>query len=329
MHTLELTHRPRRVRASHPLRRMTEETFLLPCHLAAPLFLIEGKNIRQPISSLPGVERLSIDLLLKEVEELANLGILAIDLFPYIPHEKRDAFGSEALRANNLMQEATKAVKNAFPEICVMVDIALDPYTNHGHDGVIDASGFVMNDETVKVLSQMSLMAAEAGADFVAPSDMMDGRVGAIRKELDRNGFSNVGIISYAAKYASALYSPFREALDSAPRFGDKKSYQLSPCNSREAVHEALLDAQEGADVLLVKPALSYLDIIYKIRQTTVLPIAAYHVSGEYALVMAAHEKGWMDANKLFLEQFTSIRRAGADFILTYASKRIAKLLNG
>jgi porphobilinogen synthase len=320
---LSLVERPRRNRASESIRGLIQETHLLPQHLVSAFFVIEGHNTRYPISSMPGVDRLSIDLLLKEIELHYLLGVRAVDLFAYIPLEKRDRVGTEAYRSNNLIQQATEAVKEAFPDVCLMVDIALDPYTDHGHDGVIDENGHVLNDQSVRLLGEMSLIAAAAGADIVAPSDMMDGRIGYIRQLLDENGFTQVGILSYAAKYLSAMYAPFREALDSAPRIGDKKSYQMNPANKREALREALLDAQEGADMLLIKPALPNLDIIAAIRAATHLPIAAYHVSGEYAMVMAAHEKGWLNASKVFSEHLLSMRRAGADFILTYAAKQV------
>lgn len=319
----ELIQRPRRLRRSESLRLLAEETHLLPHHLVSALFVVEGKNKVEPIASLPGVARLSQDNLLKEIESLAKLGVRAIDLFAYIPKERKDRHGSESLREDNLLYQTVKAVKKEFPEICLMADVALDPYTDHGHDGIINANGIVVNDETVDALCKMSLKLAEAGADVIAPSDMMDGRVKAIRTTLDAEGFSDVAILSYAAKYASSLYGPFRDALHSAPQFGDKKSYQMNPANSREALREAKLDEEEGADILLVKPALSYLDIISKIKAQTTLPVAAYHVSGEYAMVMAAQEKGWLNAEKVFKEQFLSIRRAGADFILTYAAKLV------
>jgi porphobilinogen synthase len=320
---LPLVERPRRNRSSESIRQLIQETHLLPQHLVSCFFVIEGIHQRTPIPSMPGVERLSIDQLLNEIEQHYALGVRAVDLFAYIPEEKRDRMGSEAFRQDNLIQQAIRAVKEAFPDMCVMADMALDPYTDHGHDGFIDESGHVINDISVKLLGEMSLIAAQAGADILAPSDMMDGRVAFIRKLLDQNNFSHVGILSYAAKYLSAMYAPFRAALNSAPRIGDKKSYQLHTANRREAIREALLDAQEGADMLLVKPALPHLDIIAAIRENTLLPIAAYHVSGEYAMVMAAHERGWLNASKVFYEHLLSIRRAGADFILTYAAKQL------
>lgn len=324
---LNIPKRPRRNRKNAAMRALVQETHLHPSQLVAPLFILEGTTTSQPIKSMPGVERLSIDLAVKEAEELYALGVRGIDLFPVIPKEKKDALGSEALAPNNLVERAVKAIKRAIPEMCVMVDIALDPFTDHGHDGVVDDQGLILNDQTVVRLAQMSILAADAGADVVAPSDMMDGRIAFIRQELDQNGHEQVNILSYAAKYASAFYGPFRDALQSAPKFGDKKTYQMNPCNSREALLECVLDEQEGADMLLIKPALAYLDIIAKVRQHTNLPVGAYHVSGEYSMVMAAAQNGWLDADKVFLETLMSIRRAGADFILTYTAKRMAQIL--
>lgn len=321
--SLHLPVRPRRNRISPAVRGLIQETHLLAQHLVSCFFVMEGINKSYQIPSMPGVARLTIDLLLKEIAFHYAFGIRAIDLFAYIEPGLKDSIGSLAYQENNLIQRAVMAVKQEFPDLCVMVDIALDPYTDHGHDGVIDANGFVDNDPSVKLLGKMALIAAEAGADIVAPSDMMDGRIGYIRKQLDSEGFQNVGILSYAAKYTSALYSPFRDALESSPKINDKKNYQLNIANRREALREALLDEQEGADMLLVKPALLNLDIIASIKDKTPLPVAAYHISGEYAMIMAAAEKGWIDASKVFYEQALSIRRAGADFILTYGAKFI------
>ncbi len=323
-----LKKRPRRNRLTSSIRSLAEESILLPSHLVAPLFLCEGKNHVEPISSMPQIQRLSIDLAIKKIQELYALGIRAVDLFALIPQNLKNNKASNALDEENLICRAVQAIKREVPEMCLMVDIALDPYTDHGHDGLVGQNGEILNDETVDILCKMSLACAKAGADIVAPSDMMDGRVGAIRHYLDAHGFSKVGILAYSAKYASALYGPFREALQSAPKFGDKRTYQLNPANSREALREAKLDEEEGADMLLIKPATLYLDIIAKIREMTSLPIGAYHVSGEYAMVMAAAEKGWLDADRLFLETLISIRRAGADFILTYAAERIARQLS-
>ena len=322
-----LNRRPRRNRQTAAIRGLVQETHLHPSQLVAPLFTVEGTSQQQAIVSMPGVYRLSLDNLLKEVWALHHLGIRAVDLFCYIPNEKKDAQGSEAVKQGNHLQQSIRLLKQEFPDICLMVDIALDPFTTHGHDGVVNESGCIDNDATLHVLAQMSVLAAEAGADIVAPSDMMDGRVAYIRRALDIAGFSSVGILSYAAKYASAFYGPFREALNSAPKFGDKKGYQMNPANVREALMECHLDELEGADMLLIKPALPYLDVIAKIREATTLPIGAYHVSGEYAMVMAAAQNGWLDAKKIFSESLTAIKRAGADFILTYAAKQVAENL--
>ena len=324
---LDIIRRPRRNRKSAAIRALSQETRLHPSNLVSHIFVIDGVDRREEIKSMPGVSRLSLDLLIKEARELYDLGVRAIDLFIYISPEKKDRYGTEASRPGNLLQQAIKAVKMEVPEICVMVDIALDPYTDHGHDGLVDEDGNIVNDPTIKALGKMSLIAAEAGADVVAPSDMMDGRIGYIRRVLDQEGFTQVSILSYAAKYASALYGPFRDALNSAPKFGDKKSYQMNPANIREALLECNLDEWEGADMLLIKPALPYLDVIAKVRDQTELPIAAYHVSGEYAMVMAAAQNGWIDGNKAMLESLLCIKRAGANFILTYAAKSVAQML--
>jgi porphobilinogen synthase len=286
-----------------------------------PLFILEGENHKQAIHSMPGIERMSIDLALREVENLFKSGIQAVDLFPVIPSEKKDAAATEALREDNLVCRAIQALKKEFPDLCIMVDVALDPYTSHGHDGLVDDSGYVINDPTVEVLARMSVLAAAAGADVIAPSDMMDGRVAYIRGALDDAGFEQVSILSYAAKYASAFYGPFRDALGSAPKFGDKKQYQMDPANVREALLECALDEAEGADMLLIKPGLPYLDVIAKVRAQTQLPLGAYHVSGEYAMVMAAGEKGWINPVRCMHESLMALKRAGADFILTYAAK--------
>lgn len=319
-----LIQRPRRNRKSAAIRSMLQETRLHPSDFIAPLFVLEGENQKQAISSMPEVFRLSSDLILKEAELLLSLGIPAVDLFFVIPNDKKDRWGSEAVQEGNLMMQTVQALKQRLPELCVMVDIALDPFTDHGHDGLVNDDGEVMNDETIEVLGKMSLLAAHAGADVVAPSDMMDGRISYIRDILDSCGYSNVSILSYAAKYASAFYGPFREALSSAPKFGDKKTYQMNPANSREALLECELDEREGADMLLIKPALAYLDIIAKVKAQTHLPVGGYHVSGEYAMVMAAARNGWLDGEKAMEECLLSIKRAGADFILTYAAKQMA-----
>ncbi len=322
-----LTRRPRRNRQSPALRAILQETYLHSSQLISPLFVVEGEGKLETIASMPGVFRYSPDLLVQEVASLYVLGIRGVNLFCAVPVGKKDGIASEAIRSGNLLQIAVNAVKQKIPEMCVMVDIALDPFTDHGHDGLLNPRGDVDNDSTLEVLALMSILAAEAGADVVAPSDMMDGRVSRIRSVLDREGFSRVGILSYAAKYASSFYGPFRDALHSAPKLGDKKTYQMNPANWREALLESSLDEAEGADMLLVKPALAYLDIITKVKEKTHIPVGAYHVSGEYSMVMAAHQNGWLDAPQVFEECLISIKRAGADFILTYAAKMIAERL--
>jgi porphobilinogen synthase len=318
-----ITLRPRRNRRTVAIRKLVEETVLRPADFVMPFFVIEGENKKEEIKSLPGIYRLTLDHVLREAEKYHRLGIPAIALFPVTT--RKDEMGSEALNENGLTPRALEVLKREIPSLCLITDIALDPFTSHGHDGVIDQDGYVLNDETVDILCKMSVMLGAAGADIVAPSDMMDGRIGAIRKHLDAHALQDVGILSYAAKYASALYSPFREALGSGLKSGDKKTYQMNPANSREAVREALLDAEEGADMLMVKPALFYLDIITKIKSEVHLPICAYHVSGEYAMVMAARE--WLDAPKVFHEGLLSIKRAGADFIFSYAIPQVLPFL--
>lgn len=320
-------YRPRRNRKSSAVRALVEETKLSPSDLIYPQFVIEGSGIRDPISSMPGIFRLSLDLLLREAERLVEFGIPAITLFPVISRELKDPAGTEAVNPQGILQKAVRAIKLHFPQLCVITDIALDPYTSHGHDGLVSENGEILNDETVKILAEMALIQAEAGVDMVAPSDMMDGRIGAIRTVLDENGFFDVSIHAYTAKYASAFYGPFRDALGSTLSFGDKKTYQMNPANSREALIEAHLDEMEGADILMVKPALPYLDVIAKLRGATALPISAYQVSGEYAMIMAAARNGWLDEDRALFESVLSIKRAGADMIFTYAAPKIAKLI--
>ncbi len=320
---LNLPTRLRRNRASEAIRKLVQETHLTPSDFVAPLFVVEGEKKRIPIESLPGVERLSIDFAIKEAKELHERGIQSVALFPIIDPRLKSDDAKEAWNPNGLLAHAIQELKSALPTLCVMADVALDPFTSHGHDGLANEEGNILNDETVECLIQMSLMQAKAGIDFAAPSDMMDGRVGAIRKALDEEGFKNVGILAYSAKYASALYGPFRDALQVRLKFGDKKTYQLDPANCREALLEAALDEEEGADILMVKPATLYLDVIAKLRQQTKKPVAAYHVSGEYAMVMAAHRTGWLNAPKVFYESLLSIKRAGADLIFTYAIKQV------
>jgi len=322
-----LLQRPRRNRKSAAVRALVQETFLSPADFIAPFFLIAGTKLRQEIAALPGVYRLSIDLILKEVESLHKKGISSIMLFPSLSSDEKDERASAALREDSPLCQAITTIKRELPALCVITDIALDPYTTHGHDGVIDARGEVANDETVAILCQMALLHAACGVDIVAPSDMMDGRIRAMRESLERAHFPHVNILSYAIKYASHLYLPFRNAVGSHLKFGDKKGYQLNPANKREALLEAKLDEEEGADILMVKPALFYLDVIAEIRKQSTLPICAYHVSGEYAMVMAAEEKGYLKAQDIFYESLMSIKRAGADCMITYALPKILSLL--
>lgn len=325
--SLNLPQRPRRLRRTQTLRKMVRETTLTVDDLIYPMFVMEGEGQKVEIVSMPGCYRFSLDLLLKEIAEVSQLGINAIALFPVIPEDKKDDTGTESYNPEGLVQETVKAIKKAVPEIIVITDVALDPFTTHGHDGLVDENGIILNDPTVEVLVKMALSQAAAGADFVAPSDMMDGRIGEIRKALDAEGYINVGILAYSAKYASAYYGPFRDALDSAPKFGDKKTYQMDAANSKEALKEVELDIAEGADIVMVKPALAYLDIIHQIKINTNLPVAAYNVSGEYAMIKAAAANGWIDEKKVILETLTSMKRAGADLILTYFAKEVALML--
>lgn len=318
--------RPRRNRKSQAIRSLMRETTLNPSNLILPLFLKEGKEVRESIKSMPGVYRQSLDQCFVTIKESLEHGVQAIALFPVINEIKKDKYATESKNKNGLLHQSIKAIKDAFPEVLVITDVAMDPYSSDGHDGLV-RDGKILNDETLEILCEQALSQAEVGADFVAPSDMMDGRVGVIRKALDENGFIETGILSYCAKYASSFYGPFREALNSAPRFGDKKTYQMDPANSREALREARLDAFEGADILMVKPGLPYLDVIAKLKSHTDLPIAAYQVSGEYAMVMAAHQNGWLDGAKVMMESLLCFRRAGADMILTYYALEAAKIL--
>jgi porphobilinogen synthase len=319
-------HRPRRNRRSAGLRALVRETTLSPADLVWPAFVIEGGDKREPIAAMPGVERLGIDALLVEAAEVHALGIPAIALFPALTDAQKDTHATESANPDGLLQRAVRALKNGLPELIVITDVAMDPYSSDGHDGLV-VDGRIDNDETLPILAAMAVSQAEAGADLVAPSDMMDGRVAAIRMALDAAGHEEVGILSYAAKYASAFYGPFREALDSAPRAGDKRTYQMDPANRREAMIEIGLDAAEGADILMVKPGLPYLDVLAAVRDAVDLPVAAYHVSGEYAMVMAAAEKGWLDGPAAMQESVLCLKRAGADLIFTYAAKSIARAL--
>jgi porphobilinogen synthase len=291
---------------------MIAETSLAPSDFIVPLFIDEGQNVLTEIASMPGYYRRSVDLTAKEVKELWSMGLKCVLLFIKCKDELKDNKGTEALNANGLMQRSIKAIKDAVPEMLVMTDVALDPFSSFGHDGIVEGSEIV-NDATVEVLAKMSVSHAKAGADFVAPSDMMDGRIGAIRKALEENGFNKTGIMSYSAKYASCFYGPFRDALDSAPGFGDKKTYQMDYSNRIEAIKETLMDVEEGADIVMVKPALAYLDIIRDVKNAVNVPVSAYNISGEYAMIKAAAKMGWLDENKAILETLTAIKRAGAD----------------
>ena len=321
-----LQRRNRILRSNAAIRSMVAETVLTPDDFIAPLFIDEGTGIAFEIPSMPGYYRYSIDNTVKEVKTLWSMGIKCVLLFIKCRDEWKDNTGKEAWNENGLMQRSIKAIKDAVPEMIVMTDVALDPYSEYGHDGIVK-NGKILNDETVEALVKMSMSHATAGADFVAPSDMMDGRIGAIRKALETNHFTQTGIMSYSAKYASCFYGPFRDALDSAPGFGDKKTYQMNYANRIEAVNETLRDIDEGADIVMVKPAMAYLDIIREIKNTATVPVSAYHVSGEYAMIKAAAKMGWLDESKAILESLTSIKRAGADLIATYFAKEAAGML--
>ena len=323
---MQITERPRRLRQSSSVRDLVEETTLTPRDLIWPVFVKEGDGQREPIKALPGCNRLSVDELLKDIEPLIKLGLRGIALFPCIADSLKDPRASEVLNKNGLIPRTVRALKDLHPELCVITDVALDPYSSDGHDGLYE-NGKILNDQSLSVLANQALVHAEAGADFVAPSDMMDGRVAHIREALDAVDKTEVGIISYCAKYASGFYGPFREALASAPRSGDKKTYQMNPMNRREALREARLDISEGADMLMVKPALSYLDVIHAVHAITDLPIAAYNVSGEYAMVKAAAAAGLVDERTIAFEVVGSIKRAGADMILTYHAPDILRWL--
>jgi porphobilinogen synthase len=322
-----LQRRNRILRQSAAIRSMVAETILSPHDFIVPLFIDEGKGQEFEIPSMPGYFRRSIDGTVKEVKELWGLGIKSVLLFIKCSDDLKDNTGKEAWNADGLMQRSIKAIKAAVPEMVVMTDVALDPYSSYGHDGIVE-NGEIVNDPTVEALVKMSLSHAQAGADWVAPSDMMDGRIGAIRKGLEENNFTKTGIMAYSAKYASCFYGPFRDALDSAPGFGDKKTYQMDYANRREAIREALMDVEEGADIVMVKPALPYLDIIREVKNAVEVPVSAYNISGEYALIKAAAKMGWINEEKAILETLTSIKRAGADLIATYFAKDAAKLLN-
>ncbi|MHA8071967.1 porphobilinogen synthase [Aquirufa ecclesiirivi] len=317
--------RPRRNRQSAVIRSMVEETRLSVKDMMFPLFVMEGQNTQTEISSMPGIYRFTLDLLLAEIESCVKMGIQSFALFPQIPESKKDSMATESYKNGNIYTESIYEISQRFPEISLLTDVAMDPYSSAGHDGIVK-DGQILNDETLPVLAKMAIAQAQAGSKLIGPSDMMDGRVGYLRQALDDAGYSQVGIMAYTAKYASAFYGPFRDALESAPKFGDKKSYQMNPANRREALIEAELDEIEGADFLMVKPALAYLDIIALLKENSHLPIAAYNVSGEYAMVKAAAQNGWIDGEKAMLESLLSIKRAGAQVILTYFAKEFAQL---
>lgn len=323
--------RNRRLRTNESIRSLVRETVLTPNDFLVPLFVVEGKGVKEEIPSMPNYYRFSLDLLEHEVKTLWSMGLKSVLVFVKVPDELKDNKGTEALNAQGLMQRAVKTIKNAVPEMIVMTDVALDPYSSFGHDGII-GDGKILNDETSAVLAQMALSHAQAGADFVAPSDMMDGRILKMREVLENNGFINTGILSYSAKYASAHYGPFRDALDSAPVDAqnipkDKKTYQMDFYNRTEAIRETMMDIEEGADIVMVKPGIAYLDIVREIKNAVEVPVAVYQVSGEYAMIKAAAEKGWLDHDAIMMEQVVAIKRAGADMIASYFAKDVVKLL--
>lgn len=322
-----LISRPRRNRKSAAIRDLVQETTLSVNDFIFPMFVMEGSGIKSEIKSMPNIYRFSIDTLLEEIKEVSDLGIKSICLFPNYPEAKKDKYATESHNPDTLYLKALSEIKDKFPHIALMTDVAMDPYSSDGHDGLVE-NGEILNDETLDILGKMALAQARAGADIIGPSDMMDGRIGYIREMLDDEGFTNVSIMSYSVKYASAFYGPFRDALDSAPKFGDKKTYQMNPANVREALIEGQLDVAEGADFLMVKPAFSYLDVIKTMADNFDLPIAAYNVSGEYAMIKAAAQNGWLDGDKAMLEMLLSIKRAGAKIILSYFAKEFAILKN-
>ncbi len=325
----DILERPRRNRKSATVRDLVRETELSTKDLVYPVFIMDGTGKEEAIPSMPGMTRKTVDILLKEVEECVSLGIRAIAPFPSIEESKKDRIGSESYNPEGLVPTCVRAVKEKFPDVVVMTDVALDPFNSDGHDGIVAKSGEILNDETIEVLCKMAVCHAKAGADFVCPSDMMDGRIGAIRKALDAECLLNTSILAYSAKYASAFYGPFRDALDSAPKAGDKKTYQMDPGNRIEAIREVALDIAESADVVMVKPACYYLDVLREVANFSKVPVAAYQVSGEYAMLCAAAENGWLDRNRVILESLTGIKRAGAKIIWTYFAKEAARLLSG
>jgi len=323
-----MNRRNRILRKSAAVRSMVQETQLQAADFIVPVFITEGENVKDEISTMPGYFRYSLDLAVEELKACYAMGLRCALLFVKVPDHLKDNTGKEALNDNGLMQRSVRAIKAALPEMVVMTDVALDPYSSYGHDGIVEHQQIV-NDKTVDVLAKMSVSHAKAGADFVAPSDMMDGRIGAIRQALEQAGYHNTGIMSYTAKYASCFYGPFRDALDSAPGFGDKKTYQMNPANRLEAIKEVRMDVEEGADIIMVKPAHAYLDIIREVKNEVALPVSAYHVSGEYAMIKAAAKAGYLNEEQAIMEVLTGIKRAGADLIATYFAKDAVRILMG
>ncbi len=325
-----LTHRPRRLRKHSSIRSLVRETSFTVEDLIYPLFIIEGERRREEVKSMPGIERLSIDQLMLEAKEIVDLKIPAIALFPVISTDKKSEEAQESYNSDGLIQRAIRELKRSFPNLLVITDVALDPFTSHGQDGLIDKDGYVVNDETVEVLVKQAISHAIAGADIVAPSDMMDGRIGAIRQALEENGYIHTNILAYSAKYASSFYGPFRDAVGSSSSLGksDKKTYQMDPANSNEALHEVEMDIAEGADMVMIKPGLPYLDIVSTVKQTFAVPTFAYHVSGEYAMLKAASANGWIEEKPVVLETLSCFKRAGADAVLTYYAKEVAQWIS-
>jgi porphobilinogen synthase len=324
-----LVRRPRRLRSSPALRALVRETRVNPDGLVQPLFVVDGTGVVQPIGSMPGVSRYSVDAVVRECRELDTAGVRAVLLFGIPDAEQKDAYATVNHDPNGIVQRAARAIKETLPHLLVIADLCNCEYTDHGHCGILDPSGDVDNDRTLEVLAKTALTYARAGVDIVAPSDMMDGRVGAIRRALDDDGFTKTSIMSYAAKYASAFYGPFREAAESTPAFGDRRTYQMDPANGREALREVQLDIEEGADIVMVKPAMAYLDVVRAVREMTDLPVAVYHVSGEYSMLKAAAERGWIDEDRAVDETLTAMARAGADVIITYFAKDYLRRLRG
>jgi porphobilinogen synthase len=318
--------RPRRNRHSSGIRNLAQENHLHLHDFIWPLFVTSGTNTKTPIPSMPDVYRWTLDLLVEQAQQAYHEGIQAVALFPALDDDKKDKKATHSKAPDGLLQNTIRALKDAVPDMVVITDVAMDPYSSDGHDGYVE-NGQILNDPTLEILAEMAISQAQAGADVVAPSDMMDGRINYIRQALDKSSFTNVGILAYSAKYASSFYGPFRDALDSAPKEGDKKTYQMNPANAREALREIKLDVAEGADMVMVKPAMPYLDIIYRVKQQTNLPVAAYQVSGEYAMLKAAANNGWLEEEKVFMESLLGIKRAGADIILTYYARRAAQIL--